>query len=129
MAVSQNVGQVLGTQMIARAADGRIMGPMAQMPLLHREIADAMYKMNPICHPTVMFRKDAWQSVGGYKGDGRCEDFRLWADMVVAGHRLANMEEALVIYQHTHDGDRQYAAWRDSALREIRDSYIERMAS
>jgi glycosyltransferase involved in cell wall biosynthesis len=120
---------VVGTQMLGRSADGTDMGPMAQMPLSHREIEKAMYTQNPMCHPTVMFRKSAWKKVGGYKGDGRCEDYRMWSEMVMAGCRLANMEEALLIYQHTHDGDHEYSTWRDSVLQEIQQNYIEGMAS
>jgi len=118
---------VLGTQLLGRAADGRDMGPMAQLPLTHKAISDALYHMNALAHPTVMFRKRAWQLAGGYKGDGRCEDYRLWTDMMVAGCRFANMEEALLIYQHTHDGDGEYTDWRDSVLQDIQTQYMERM--
>jgi hypothetical protein len=46
--------------------------------------------------------------------------------MMVAGCRFVNMEEALLIYQHTHADDNSYAAWRDSVLQEIQSNYIER---
>ena len=118
---------VIGTQMLGRSADGNDMGPMAQMPLSHEDIELAMPTQNPMCHPTVIFRKSAWQKVGGYKGDGRCEDYRMWTDMMVAGCRFANMEEPLLIYQHTHEGDSKYASWRDSILQEIQSSYLERI--
>lgn len=110
---------VCGTQMLGRSADGVDRGPMNLMPLTHDAIKGEMPHKNPISHPTVMFRKDAWKNIGGYKGDGRCEDYRMWAEMIMKGCRFANMEEALVIYTHTHEGDVQYAEWRDSVFPEI----------
>jgi glycosyltransferase involved in cell wall biosynthesis len=117
---------VIGSQMLGRSADGNDMGPMAEMPLSHEDIEAAISTRNPMCHPTVIFKKAAFRRVGGYKGDGRCEDYRLWTDMMVAGCRFVNMEEALLIYQHTHADDNSYAAWRDSVLQEIQSNYIER---
>jgi glycosyltransferase involved in cell wall biosynthesis len=120
---------IVGTQMLARSAGGQDMGPMHQMPIKHEDIIELMANQNPMCHPTTVFRKQAWQKVGGYKGDGRCEDYRLWTDMAVAGYRFANMKEALLIYQHTHEGDSEYSEWRDSILQQIRDGFTQRMVT
>lgn len=120
---------VLGCQMLSRLSDGSDTGQAARMPLTHEDIQAAMHSMNPLCHPTVVFRKAMWEKVGGYKGDGRCEDLRLWTDIMVAGGRFENLSDDLLIYTHTHDGDPKYAAWRDSILVEIHGSYAERMGA
>ncbi len=99
------------------------MGPMLLKPCDHAGIERAMPTENPMSHPTVMLRKSAWKEIGGYKGDGRCEDYRMWAEMMLAGFKFANMEQALLIYQHTHDGDPAYGEWRDSVLTEIQEMF------
>ena len=116
---------VLGTQMFGRSADGRDMGPMHALATSHEAICERMKSENPMSHPTVAFRKQAWQQVGGYKGDGRCEDYRLWVEMRLAGCQFANLSEPLLIYQHTHEGNATYATWRDSILSEIKSRLHE----
>jgi len=111
---------ILGGQMLGRSADGRDMGPMHRLAITHDAICEKMLTENPMAHPAVIFRKAAWEKVGGYKGDGRCEDYRLWVEMRLAGCRFANLEEPVLIYQHTHEGNAPYATWRDSVLNEIR---------
>lgn len=51
---------------------------------------------NPLNHVTVMFRKSAVQSVGGYKDMNGFEDFYLWIRMMQKGYLFANIDEVLV---------------------------------
>lgn len=44
-------------------------------------IRKKMYWANPICHPTVMYRRFFALSVGGYSGD-KAEDYDLWLRML-----------------------------------------------
>lgn len=47
-------------------------------PLTNNGIRLAMIFKNPICHPTVMFKRDAVEAAGGYLGGYHSEDYDLW---------------------------------------------------
>ncbi len=51
---------------------------------------------NPLNHPTVMFRKTVVDSVGGYVDCSFFEDYYLWARIISANHKIANLSEVLV---------------------------------
>ena len=51
---------------------------------------------NPLNHPTVMFRKTLVESVGGYVDCPFFEDYYLWARIISANHKIANLSEVLV---------------------------------
>jgi glycosyltransferase involved in cell wall biosynthesis len=53
----------------------------------------------PFHHPTVVYRRDLVLSVGGYTDFARMEDYLLWAKLILAGARVANVAEPLVKYR------------------------------
>jgi glycosyltransferase involved in cell wall biosynthesis len=53
----------------------------------------------PFNHPTVVFRRDLVLAVGGYTDFARMEDYLLWAKLIMAGARVANVAEPLVKYR------------------------------
>jgi glycosyltransferase involved in cell wall biosynthesis len=53
----------------------------------------------PFNHPTVVYRRDLVLAVGGYTDFARMEDYLLWAKLILAGARLANVAEPLVKYR------------------------------
>jgi len=54
---------------------------------------------DPFNHPTVVYRKTAVQRAGGYRAVGRMEDYWLFARMLMAGAKVANLPEPLVKYR------------------------------
>ncbi|MGQ0573516.1 MAG: glycosyltransferase [Pseudonocardia sp.] len=54
---------------------------------------------DPFNHPTVVYRRDLVRAVGGYGDFAVMEDYLLWARMIVAGARVANVAEPLVGYR------------------------------
>ncbi|MFC4947167.1 glycosyltransferase [Pseudonocardia sp. GCM10023141] len=54
---------------------------------------------DPFNHPTVVYRRDLVRAVGGYTDFALMEDYLLWAKMIVAGARVANVAEPLVCYR------------------------------
>jgi Glycosyltransferases, probably involved in cell wall biogenesis len=54
---------------------------------------------DPFNHPTVVYRRSLVRSVGGYTDFALMEDYLLWAKMIVAGARVANVAEPLVKYR------------------------------
>jgi glycosyltransferase involved in cell wall biosynthesis len=70
---------------------------------------------DPFNHPTVVYRRELVRAVGGYTDFALMEDYLLWAKMIVAGARVANVAEPLVKYRV---GEGAYA--RRGGLRQLR---------
>jgi glycosyltransferase involved in cell wall biosynthesis len=70
-------------------------------PLDHFGIATAMEYRSPICHPSVMMRRDAILAVGGYRRPyTHCEDYDLWLRLLERT-RLANLPDRLLLYRRS----------------------------
>ncbi|WP_062381586.1 glycosyltransferase [Demequina pelophila] len=54
---------------------------------------------SPFNHPTVVFRRSAVRSAGGFQPLGRMEDYWLWARMIHGGARVDNVAEPLLGYR------------------------------
>ena len=66
------------------------------VPLTHNEILTFVKKRNPFNHMTVMFKKQAVQSVGSYQHMPYFEDYWLWARLLKAGYKAKNVDVVLV---------------------------------
>jgi len=80
-------------------------------PLNEAAIRGSMPFRDPFHHPTVVMRRVAVQSVGGYQPMGLMEDYWLFARMVQAGARVANLPEALVRYRVSSGAYRRRGGW------------------
>lgn len=91
---------VVGSQLAVIDDHGRPRG-FRSYPVSHEEILGAMSRYNPVAQPAVMARAEALRSVGGYRAEyqGTCEDYDLWSRMARAGHRFANLPDALLHYR------------------------------
>ena len=70
-----------------------------KFPLDHSSIKRALQFFNPICHPSVLMRKQVVSSVGLYDEKFfHAEDYELWCRLVSRGYRLANIDEPLLHY-------------------------------
>jgi hypothetical protein len=63
------------------------------------EIRRVIRFRDPFNHPTVVYRRSAVQAAGGYTDMALMEDYLLFARMVDAGARPANLAEPLVRYR------------------------------
>ncbi|MDN5750537.1 MAG: glycosyltransferase [Pseudonocardia sp.] len=68
-------------------------------PTAAADIAVRARFADPFNHPTVVYRRTLVQAVGGYSDFALMEDYLLWAKMLVAGARVANVAEPLVKYR------------------------------
>lgn len=69
-------------------------------PLQHAAIARRMHLTTAIAHPTVMARRSAIVSAGGYDPSFRfAEDLDLWLRLLNRGTRFANLDQPLVRYR------------------------------
>jgi len=70
---------------------------LRKVPTEHEDIVKIAKLRNPINHMTVMFRREAVLRSGNYHDDAGWEDYRLWARMLMAGCRLHNLDQVLVL--------------------------------
>lgn len=82
------------------------MGSIRNVPLTREEIIKWARNRNPFNHVTVMFRRDAVESAGGYQPFSWMEDYWLWVRMLSHGCACANIPDVLV---DVRTGDGMYA--------------------
>nr|WP_228479592.1 glycosyltransferase [Microbacterium atlanticum] len=83
---------------------------------------------NPFSHPTMLARRSAIESVGGYR-EVLAEDYDLWLRIAAAGSRMCRLPLPALMYRHHVGQVTKIQAWRKRALAEpaLRESY-ERFA-
>lgn len=81
------------------------------VPLTHNEILTFVKKRNPFNHMTVMFQKQAVQSVDGYQHMSYFEDYWLWARMLKAGYKAKNIDFVLVKVRAGQDMIARRGGW------------------
>ena len=62
------------------------------------ELLNAIKRVNPLAHSSVMLRKSSVFKVGGYRDVYLAEDYDLWIRMAGSGFQLRNLEEQLVAF-------------------------------
>ena len=67
------------------------------------EIEAALFVECPLAHPTFFLRADAVEEVGGYRDDGRPEDYDLVLRLWRGGHRLGKVPEVLHAWRERPD--------------------------
>lgn len=92
---------VLGTGCTVIEEDGRPSTYRFENVVSTEAILDDLQNGPPLCHPSVMMRRDAVRSVGGYHRAYRhCEDYDLW--LRLSEHvRMANLPDRLLLYRHS----------------------------
>lgn len=65
-------------------------------PAEHDDIVKMGKKRNPMNHVTACIKKSALIGCGGYESLLLLEDYFLWLKLIVAGYKLANINETLV---------------------------------
>ena len=80
---------------------GENIGEMTYPPELHNDIVDFIFtKRNPIIDPSSMFRRDVFDSLGGYEDKWNLvPDLHLWIKALKGGSRFANIPEKLICYR------------------------------
>ena len=86
---------LVGSAVLELERDGT---PVAvrEMPLQHDDILRFIRRRNPFNHMTIACRRALVECCGGYPDIHLREDYALWAKMVKAGARCANLHEVLV---------------------------------
>ncbi len=90
---------LLGSAITEFADDESVLGATRVLPLEHDEIAKVARFRDPFNHPSVVYRKAAVARAGGYEHLDKMEDYWLFARMIAAGARTANLPDPLVLYR------------------------------
>jgi glycosyltransferase involved in cell wall biosynthesis len=61
-----------------------------------RDIRREMFVESPLAHPSVVFRREWVEKVGGYQERGWAEDYDLWLRLYLAGARFGKISEILL---------------------------------
>lgn len=67
------------------------------MPSHHKDIVKMLKRRNPICHMTVIFKKESVLEAGNYLDLPYVEDYYLWSRMIARGAQFASLNEPLVL--------------------------------
>jgi glycosyltransferase involved in cell wall biosynthesis len=85
------------------------------------EHARDLFVEAPLCHPSVMFRRDALERVGGWRDRDWPEDYDLWLRLDAAGLAIAKVPEVLLRWRQRAGratfADPRYALERHRALK------------
>lgn len=92
---------VLGTGCTVIEEDGSPSSYRFENVVSTEAILEDMKNGPPLCHPSVMMRRDVVRDVGGYHRAYRhCEDYDLW--LRLSEHvKMANLADRLLLYRHS----------------------------
>ncbi len=98
-------------------AYGRWLSSLTTPALLFRD----RFIESPLCHPSVLLRREPLEALGGWRDGDFPEDWELWLRMLEAGHRLSCVPHLLHRWRD-HDrrltrSDARYAIERHLALK------------
>lgn len=110
---------VLGTCYEIIDNDGLVQRQI-QIPEQDMQIRLALFRGNPFCHPSVMFRKQAVLEAGGYLGGLHAEDYDLWARLSLSPkYRFANLKEICLGYRVIGVGMARRSRWAYASIAAI----------
>lgn len=99
------------------------------VPKTDLAIRKALRFGNPICHPSVMLRRDAILAEGGYLGGRNAEDYDLWLRLAIGQRwRFANLSAPLLSYNVSPHGParRSRTAYANVAGAQLRQFLVTR---
>lgn len=82
---------------------------------------------SPLCHPSVLLRRDALERVGGWKDEDVPEDWALWLGLLEAGFRVRSLDRVLLRWRD-HDArlTRTDARYRWDAHQALKARHLAR---
>lgn len=115
---------ILGTFSQDISEDGIVIGERT-VPVSHKEIIKLLPKLNPLSHPTVMFRASIISKVGGYDERFRTsQDYHLWFKAVGKGLKINNIPKILFQYRMNDNyAARKNFKFRWNMFKAILDGY------
>ncbi len=91
--------------LVAHFPRDRLLGGMARYEkwlnglVTAEQIARNLFVESPLCHPSVVMRREAYDRVEGYQDNGMPEDYGLWLQLAEAGFSFAKVDEVLFYWR------------------------------
>jgi glycosyltransferase involved in cell wall biosynthesis len=90
---------VCGTAAVKFDGEGREFG-LYTPPVRSEDVRFAIHHRVPVCHVSVMMRREPVMACGGYDESYKyAADYALWSTLLVRGERIANLPEPLTKYR------------------------------
>jgi glycosyltransferase involved in cell wall biosynthesis len=90
---------IVGSGLVEFGEDADDVVASRNVPTDPEEIRRRARFATPFNHPTVVYRRALVTGVGGYTDFAKMEDYLLWAKLILADARVANVAEPLVKYR------------------------------
>ena len=105
---------VLGSQITVIDSRDKVIAHR-RFPLEHEAILKALPRVVPLSQPSVMFRREIFESFGGYQlaGYAAAEDYEVWSRWIQQGVRFANHRASLLSYR-LHPGQTKFSKLRET---------------
>ena len=119
---------VVGTNVYDIDEDGRLAQDHDQYPSDHEGFVQEMERWSPLCHSTVMMRREIVRAHGGYRQAYRhCEDYDLWLRLSLRT-RLCSIPEQLLYYRRSPEQvSTRYALQQQTGAAIARLAHLERV--
>lgn len=83
--------------------------------------ARELFIESPLCHPSVMLRREALEQVGPWRDIDGPEDYDLWLRLASAGWQLAKVPQVLLRWRQGND----HATWTDTRYARARFTEVK----
>lgn len=103
---------IVGTMIDEFIEDPTVIVSSRIVPTESKEIKEFIKRRNPFNHPTVMFKKSAVISCGGYGPLKRRQDIDLFSRMLHSGHKAKNLNESLLLFRSNEENFKRRKSWR-----------------
>ncbi|GAA5112249.1 glycosyltransferase [Pseudonocardia adelaidensis] len=97
--IIESGADIVGSGLVEFADDPDEIVATRTVPTDPDEIRRRARFATPFNHPTVVYRRPLVTGVGGYTDFAKMEDYLLWAKLILADARVANVAEPLVRYR------------------------------
>ena len=99
---SKNIS-VVGTLAIEFVDNINQIKGYATFPETNAEIIKYAKKRNPLCHPSIMYKKKSVIDAGNYQYCHLCEDYDLWIRMIQKNNQFYNIQKPLHFWRISED--------------------------
>lgn len=123
---------VLGCQYLTINQSNKKIISKSRLPLHHDSIVASLLFANPICHPTVMLRKESLANLGlQYEHEFRlCEDYDLWTRLALRGLKFHNLDIIGLSYRrHSQQASSAKSSKEQEQFEIIKHKYREKCDS
>lgn len=91
---------IVGGQMVEFLKNIDNVVSVREVPLLHEEIVRFMKFRSPFSHATIVFKKEAFDDIGGYDINIFPEDYDFFVRAYLAGVKFGNVKDNVYYFRH-----------------------------